>query len=184
MIPAKCSICLGDIVNEKIILNCNHEFHFNCLTEWTRRRNNCPLCRRQTVNNQLIKYCHDYNNISIDNRLAYVINNTPILSNPILNLHNNIINISIEEKFILNNILGFMIDIPIINFNNMGDSYYLIINSNNHIIIGKRDLHNATKIKLVNTKFIYRRNGYINSAASKLININFDRDHIYKLKYR
>ena len=45
---SKCSICLEDIKkNEEIKkLNCNHEFHIECLKEWLCRQNiKCPICR-------------------------------------------------------------------------------------------------------------------------------------------
>ena len=66
-----CSICLSDIFENKIILICDHEFHFNCLNEWINRNNSCPLCRKTTVNNRLIRYCHVFDNLSNDNKLNY-----------------------------------------------------------------------------------------------------------------
>jgi len=45
---SKCSICLEDIAkNEKIKkINCNHEFHIECLKEWLCRQSiKCPICR-------------------------------------------------------------------------------------------------------------------------------------------
>lgn len=177
-----CSICLSDISENKIILNCEHEFHFNCLNEWINRNNSCPLCRKTTVNHRLIRYCHVYDNISNDNKLNYVVNNN-IIENRILN--NNILNrITEEEIFILKNILKFNIHNPIFNIENIkNDYYYLVISNNNHIIIGKLDIKTNNIVKLVNSIFLYRINGYINSSNSKLININLNKDLIYLLSY-
>ena len=43
----KCSICLedfniGDTLNE---LNCNHFYHKECINNWIKSNNNCPMCR-------------------------------------------------------------------------------------------------------------------------------------------
>ena len=43
----ECSICMEAIYNEndEIITPCKHNFHSNCLTNWTKRNNSCPNCR-------------------------------------------------------------------------------------------------------------------------------------------
>ena len=42
-----CSICLEDIQHEALTyrLNCNHEYHRDCLELWLYRQNTCPLDR-------------------------------------------------------------------------------------------------------------------------------------------
>jgi hypothetical protein len=42
-----CSICLLDIdiVDSTHTQNCNHNFHVNCLNQWFKVNNSCPLCR-------------------------------------------------------------------------------------------------------------------------------------------
>lgn len=43
-----CPICLEDITDDTIrITSCQHNFHNECLTQWTRTNNSCPLCRTQ-----------------------------------------------------------------------------------------------------------------------------------------
>ena len=42
-----CSICLSETPLERVILNCGHKFHENCVKEWMSRARfaRCPLCR-------------------------------------------------------------------------------------------------------------------------------------------
>jgi len=42
----ECSICLDDIGDNKVKLDCNHHFHQNCIKSWYNRKHNCPLCRK------------------------------------------------------------------------------------------------------------------------------------------
>ncbi|XP_010533076.1 PREDICTED: RING finger protein 141-like [Tarenaya hassleriana] len=46
-----CSICLQDFLgssNKNLIhLPCSHVFHSDCVFEWLRKQNSCPLCRRE-----------------------------------------------------------------------------------------------------------------------------------------
>lgn len=47
----KCSICLEDFtLKEKVInLACNHFYHENCIKEWFKKQNTCPLCQQLVV---------------------------------------------------------------------------------------------------------------------------------------
>ena len=47
----QCCICL----EEKILMEtkCKHKFCNNCITEWTNKNNNCPLCR-ESINQKNI----------------------------------------------------------------------------------------------------------------------------------
>ncbi len=41
-----CSICLTTINNkQKHQLKCTHQFHTNCINEWLKNSNSCPICR-------------------------------------------------------------------------------------------------------------------------------------------
>ena len=44
----ECVICLEDIDNNKVILNCNHAFHKKCALNWMAVSQNCPICRKDT----------------------------------------------------------------------------------------------------------------------------------------
>ena len=49
-----CAICLEELKeNNKIILECNHSFHLECIKEWFKNNNTCPFCRR-IVNTNVI----------------------------------------------------------------------------------------------------------------------------------
>ncbi len=40
-----CSICLENITKNLKKLECNHQFHLNCIDQWVKKSNTCPLCR-------------------------------------------------------------------------------------------------------------------------------------------
>ncbi|XP_010533061.1 PREDICTED: RING-H2 finger protein ATL80-like [Tarenaya hassleriana] len=46
-----CSICLQDFLGSSDMdltqMPCSHVFHSDCVFEWLRKRNSCPLCRRE-----------------------------------------------------------------------------------------------------------------------------------------
>lgn len=43
--PAKCAICLCDLVNRCYTNSCIHQFCFGCLLEWSKIKAECPLCK-------------------------------------------------------------------------------------------------------------------------------------------
>lgn len=44
----RCSICWTDEKDKKYqMLGCKHVHHFDCLQEWLKNNNNCPLCRTE-----------------------------------------------------------------------------------------------------------------------------------------
>ncbi|KAE8674256.1 pentatricopeptide repeat-containing protein [Hibiscus syriacus] len=46
--PKECSVCLGSITEESIIRllpNCNHVFHVQCIDTWLGSHTTCPVCR-------------------------------------------------------------------------------------------------------------------------------------------
>lgn len=48
-----CPICLEDIRDEFIILNCNCTntlFHSHCVASWFLIKNNCPICKYEFKN--------------------------------------------------------------------------------------------------------------------------------------
>lgn len=46
----QCSVCLDDIVDNKVRLNnCLHVFHKPCIDSWLIRQRTCPNCRTSTI---------------------------------------------------------------------------------------------------------------------------------------
>ena len=43
----KCSICLEVNNNNKIYLDCGHNFHALCIQKWKLRNDSCPICRQR-----------------------------------------------------------------------------------------------------------------------------------------
>ena len=41
----QCAICLDDLGESVITLECSHTFHSSCLAVWFRRNPTCPVCR-------------------------------------------------------------------------------------------------------------------------------------------
>ena len=48
-----CNICLDnfEVGNILRILECNHEFHENCIITWLKSNNTCPICRHELESN-------------------------------------------------------------------------------------------------------------------------------------
>ena len=72
-----CNICLCEYKKgeEKLILKCNHEFHYECIKKWLEEYNyKCPVCRSETtkvVNYNIndISNNNNNNNINLDSDL-------------------------------------------------------------------------------------------------------------------
>ena len=45
----ECAICISEVIVDEDIakLKCNHTFHFSCISEWGKNKQNCPLCRSE-----------------------------------------------------------------------------------------------------------------------------------------
>ena len=42
-----CCICQQSLTQSSVRkLNCTHEFHKSCITDWFKQQKNCPICRR------------------------------------------------------------------------------------------------------------------------------------------
>ncbi|CAG9331205.1 unnamed protein product [Blepharisma stoltei] len=46
-----CAICLDDTKTEekRVVLACNHSFHFVCINTWTTYKSSCPVCRASII---------------------------------------------------------------------------------------------------------------------------------------
>jgi len=42
-----CSICMSELIEDIIKLQCNHVFHIQCFDYWKKYNNSCPYCRYQ-----------------------------------------------------------------------------------------------------------------------------------------
>lgn len=45
----KCSICINNYEETEIVSvlsNCKHMFHLECITEWVKYKQECPMCRK------------------------------------------------------------------------------------------------------------------------------------------
>jgi hypothetical protein len=68
-----CTICLGVVEDGERVgeLTCNHIFHADCLKDWLRRRNVCPLCQTQNVATRRVRRRrHDDDAIIIEQQQA------------------------------------------------------------------------------------------------------------------
>lgn len=56
MRPPICVICLDDLNGGAgtSILQCNHKFHGTCLSSWLKRKQRCPLCRRNILDQDVV----------------------------------------------------------------------------------------------------------------------------------
>ena len=43
----ECAICLEQMEHNVVKLLCQHKFHFECITKWNTKKNECPFCRRK-----------------------------------------------------------------------------------------------------------------------------------------
>ncbi|ELP88525.1 hypothetical protein EIN_344850 [Entamoeba invadens IP1] len=50
----QCSICYDDIV-DCTVTPCGHTFCYDCIAEWVRRTENCPICKSRVTLNSLIR---------------------------------------------------------------------------------------------------------------------------------
>lgn len=58
-VPARglCSICRVDIHSVASKMLCGHVFHRNCIVEWFKKKNECPLCRRELFPQTIAEKC-------------------------------------------------------------------------------------------------------------------------------
>jgi hypothetical protein len=56
-----CSICFCEIEDkDKIITNCRHIYHEECLEKWFKISHRCPLCRESKFNISADEYSKKY----------------------------------------------------------------------------------------------------------------------------
>lgn len=50
--PKECAVCLSEFQEDemgRVLPNCKHSFHLNCIDIWFKFNSNCPLCRTQVA---------------------------------------------------------------------------------------------------------------------------------------
>jgi hypothetical protein len=49
----ECCICFHELISEVAYLECNHKYHFECLSKWQQKKQTqnilCPICRQNSV---------------------------------------------------------------------------------------------------------------------------------------
>lgn len=56
-ISSECAVCLNEFQEEeklRIIPNCGHFFHIDCIDIWLQNNANCPLCRNSSLDQQIL----------------------------------------------------------------------------------------------------------------------------------
>ena len=50
-----CAICMKDYEeNDRILITpCEHNYHFECISDWFRKHNQCPICKFRIVKENL-----------------------------------------------------------------------------------------------------------------------------------
>mmetsp|Transcript_44307 Transcript_44307/g.86967 ORF Transcript_44307/g.86967 Transcript_44307/m.86967 type:complete len:222 (-) Transcript_44307:158-823(-) len=72
---ALCSICIDKYaIGDKYVMfnGCQHFFHFECILHWFERHSECPICRKQVVNEKKIRQVA--RSIRISNRSSVLTN--------------------------------------------------------------------------------------------------------------
>lgn len=86
-----CSVCLEDIENDsKYVLVCKHSFHEECIMQWIRRCNTCPLCRSEIVVGRTV---------SNDDTISFVSENETQELSDVLVYEEELSDISDDEQF-------------------------------------------------------------------------------------
>lgn len=49
----ECCICFHPLIKEVVNLDCNHKFHFDCLSQWQQKKMTqniiCPICQQNSI---------------------------------------------------------------------------------------------------------------------------------------
>ena len=65
----ECVICLEDLKENIVILNCKHIYHYSCIQQWffKKKRLSCPMCRGESEIVNILNETHKINiNININ----------------------------------------------------------------------------------------------------------------------
>ena len=84
-----CSICMNKICN-KCNLNCNHNFCYKCIENWSELSSTCPICRSYFSMNQVNKNTRLTRSMSKKSRQDKLLNHLNNLLYEINNFNDNI----------------------------------------------------------------------------------------------
>ena len=93
----ECIICKENIDNyqiEKLKCGCRNLAHKECLIEWLKIKNVCPICRKNIINNTITRTFNIYNNDNTSDTISISINN----------INNNGLNSNISNNINIDNI--------------------------------------------------------------------------------
>jgi len=94
----ECSICLEQFSkNRPVTLSCGHIYHKNCIKNWLKNNDACPLCRDES---QQLKIKWDYDDLNID-ELYEIKLNGELNSNNFDWRHNSVDHTSTTDNFCL-----------------------------------------------------------------------------------
>ena len=59
----ECVICLEDLKENIVILNCKHRYHYSCLQRWFIKKKSlsCPMCRGESEIINILNETHKIN---------------------------------------------------------------------------------------------------------------------------
>lgn len=160
-----CTICLEEITNNCKKTQCNHKFHKQCINQWIKEKNICPLCRKENpIKRKLTRKDH------MDERLAI---RAQQRRERIRNIINDDINQGFEYNirfvpndllYIIKNYLNAIKDIESINFNNELEYINQLISV--HTYLFRRNTRDASSYE-----YIIRISSNIrNTLEQRLIN--------------
>ena len=137
----ECPICLDELSKQVIKLNCGHFFHPNCINDWKKINNVCPVCREKIdkiislkSKTQIIINCILF--LSILTIFFYFIKSKRIVDKFKINISNisNLINNITHKYQILNNSKDKKIMFYNL-YNNLPNIFYNLIFFKENLII-------------------------------------------------
>ena len=80
----ECVICLEDLKENIVVLNCKHRYHYQCMQQWflKKGRLSCPMCRGESEIINILNETHKTNtNVNMPKIKLRRINSSNIFRN-------------------------------------------------------------------------------------------------------